>query len=437
MPITKKLITVPLTKLIPYEQNTKIHTDNVEEIAKSIQRNEYITPIIIDEKFIILAWHGRTLALQHLWESKTQVIQVTGLTEEQKKDFRISDNKIAELSEWNIDMLQIELKGVSIELQELFPDIVLEEIELDEETEDIIPGIEEWVDLVQFGDLFKLWNHYLLCGDATSSESIDMLMQWKKADCVFTDPPYNVNYKGKGKKTKRWIKNDHMSHDAFTEFLTDSFKQLFPITNPTTPLYIFHSHTTQIQFQQCLESSGFDVKKQLIRNKTHYNRLGYHYKQKHEPFFYCVQHWSDPEFYGWISTPTVVEDGFAEMSDKELLKLIKQAREHEEQWSTSLRTIAKHNVNDYDHPTQKPVALIELALLNSSKPHEIVVDFFWWSGSTLNACEKTNRVCYTMELEPHFVQVIIKRYHTYTKGQREIRCLNRDLDLTSLFHGEN
>ena len=230
--------------MIPYEQNTKIHTDNVEEIAKSIQRNEYITPIIVDEELIILAWHWRTLALEHLWESKTQVIQVTGLTEEQKKDFRISDNKIAELSEWNIDMLQIELKGVSLELQKLFPDIVLEEIELDEDTEDIIPGVEEWVDLVQFGDLFKLWSHYLLCGDATSSESINMLMQWKKADCVFTDPPYNVNYKGKGKKTKRWIKNDHMSHDAFTEFLTVSFKQLFSITKPTTQTANFLNEKT-------------------------------------------------------------------------------------------------------------------------------------------------------------------------------------------------
>jgi DNA modification methylase len=94
-------------------------------------------------------------------------------------------------------------------------------------------------------------------------------------------------------------------------------------------------------------------------------------------------------------------------------------------------------VNDYDHPTQKPVALIELALLNSSKVHEIVVDFFGWSGSTLNACEKTNRICYTMELEPHFVQVIIKRYHTYTKGQRDISCLNRDLDLTPLLHDKD
>jgi DNA modification methylase len=94
-------------------------------------------------------------------------------------------------------------------------------------------------------------------------------------------------------------------------------------------------------------------------------------------------------------------------------------------------------VNDYDHPTQKPVALIELALQNSSKPQDTVVDFFGWSGSTLNACEKTNRICYMMELEPHFVQVIIKRYHNYTKGKREISCLNRDLDLTPLLHGED
>lgn len=437
MPVTKKLKTVSLSTLIPYENNTKIHAENVEEIAKSIQRNEYITPIIVDEDFVILAWHGRKLALEYLGEEKTQVVQVTWLTEEQKKDFRISDNRIAELSEWNIEMLQIELKGVSLDLQHLFPDIVLEEIELNEDQEDIVPVVEEWLELVQYGDLFKLWNHYLLCGDATETECIQQLMQWAKADMVFTDPPYNVNYKGKGKNTARWIKNDHMSHDAFTDFLTDAFTQLFPITKHDTPLYIFHSHTTQIQFQQCLERSGFEVKKQLIRNKTHYNRLGYHYKQKHEPFFYAVQQWWTPNFYGWISTPTVIEDGFAEMSDKELLKLVKQAREQEEQWCTTLWTIAKHNVNDYDHPTQKPVALIEIALENSSKLHQTVVDFFGWSGSTLNACEKSSRVCYMMELEPHFVQVIIKRYHTYTKGQRPIECLTRDLDLTPLLNAQD
>lgn len=437
MPITKQLLRINLDTLVPYERNTKIHAENIDDIIKSIERNEYITPIIIDEKNIILAWHGRKLALEKMGITEAEVIQVTWLSEEQKKDFRISDNRIAELSEWNIEMLQIELKGVSLDLQALFPDIILEEIELNEDQEDIVPVVEEWVALVQFWDLFKLGNHYLLCGDATETESIQQLMQGTKADMVFTDPPYNVNYKGKGKNTARGIKNDHMSHDAFTDFLTDAFTQLFPVTKHDTPLYVFHSHTTQIQFQQCMERSGFDIKKQLIRNKTHYNRLGYHYKQKHEPFFYAVQQWWTPNFYGWISTPTVIEDGFAELSDKELLKLIKQAREQEEQWCTTLWTIAKHNVNDYDHPTQKPVALIELALQNSSKPHQTVVDFFWWSGSTLTACEKTSRVCYMMELEPHFVQVIIKRYHTYTKGQRPIECLTRDLDLTPLLHGED
>jgi len=437
MPITKKLKKVSLWKIIPYERNTKIHWENVEEIAKSIQRNEYITPIIVDENFIILAWHGRRLALEHLWEKETEVVQVIWLTEEQKTDFRISDNKIAELSEWNIEMLQVELHNVSIDLQQLFPEIDLEEIELNEDTEDTIPEVEEWVELVKVGDLFKLGNHYLLCGDATDINCVKTLMDGKKADMVFTDPPYNVNYKGKWQKTKRGIKNDNMWHEAFTSFLTDSFTPLFPITRHDTPVYVFHSHTTQIQFQECLEKSGFEVKKQLIRNKTHYNRLGYHYKQKHEPFFYAVQQWWTPKFYWWISTPTVVEDWFSDLSDKELLELIMNARTQEEQWNTTLWTIAKHNVNDYDHPTQKPVALIELAIQNSSKPTEIVVDFFWWSGSTLNACEKMNRNCYMMELEPHFVQVIIKRYHNYTQGKREITCLTRDLDLSPLLHGED
>ncbi len=132
MPITKKLKKV---SFIPYEINTKIHGVNVEEIANNIQRNEYITPIIVDEDFIILAWHGRRLALEHLWEKETEVVQVIWLTEEQKTDFRISDNKIAELSEWNIEILQVELHNVSIDLQPLFPEIDLEEIELSEDTE--------------------------------------------------------------------------------------------------------------------------------------------------------------------------------------------------------------------------------------------------------------------------------------------------------------
>ena len=138
MPITKQLLRINLDTLVPYERNTKIHAENIDDIIKSIERNEYITPIIVDEKNIILAWHGRKLALEKMGVTEAEVIQVTWLSEEQKKDFRISDNRIAELSEWNIEMLQIELKGVSLDLQALFPDIILDEIELDEDQEDIV-----------------------------------------------------------------------------------------------------------------------------------------------------------------------------------------------------------------------------------------------------------------------------------------------------------
>lgn len=424
-----------LEEIIPYKFNNKDHWDEVDVISNSIQECGFRAPIIIDENNVIIVGHGRLLWAKKAGLKEVLTIQYTDMTEKQKRKYRLYDNKTSDLSKYNKDNVKYELERIDDPLlKDLFKDLDLtfDEGNLDLENQDIAPVPQANKPVVEMWDLFQLWNHFLLCWDATEIESYSKLVQDKEIDMVFTDPPYNINYKWSGKKTSNTIKNDHMDSNQFSEFLKDSFKCLNANTKSNSPRYVFHSHKTQKTFEQALNDNNIKVISQLIRNKPSVNHVGWDYKQKHEPFFYCSTDWR-PKFFGDVYDATVL-DFNSDKSDEQLLREIKKFREAEKVGKTTIRSMNRHNVQDYDHPTQKPVDLVAYAIQKSSRLLETVIDPFWGSGTTLIACEREQRICYTMELDPKYVEVIIKRYSDFTKHKKAIKCLNRKLDIRKILN---
>ena len=429
--------------LIPYERNNKIHdAEQIKKIAKSIKELWFRAPILIDENNIILAGHWRLAAAKKLKLEEVPVIQYTDLTEDQKKKYRLLDNRLADLSEYDLENLKLELQELNDErMNDLFSefDLQLEEEERDEDKEDEVPAVQP-DPIVQEWDIFELegksGKHYLICGDSTKSETYTKLTELagKKADLLFTDPPYNVNYKGQGKKTSNGILNDKMSDQNFLYFLQDTFHALKTALNSNAPLYVFHASKTQREFQNAMEENGIEIISQLIWNKPSINHIGAAYKSKHEPFFYARMKGADiPRYGSEIYEETVRESpDRTQKTEKEILQAFKKAKEAEKEGYTTIWSQKRHPVQDYEHPTQKPVELVERAILNSSREWELVLEPFAGSGTTLIAAEKAGRLSINIELDPKYVEVILRRYKRITgKG---VRCLSRDdLDLSQIF----
>lgn len=425
--MAKKIILKAPGDLIPYEFNNKIHDEKqINLIANSISELGFQNPILIDEQNVIIAGHWRLEAAKKLQLAHVPCIVVTDLTKAQIKKLRILDNRIGDFAQYDKDALRTELAELwDWGLYDLFLWRWLEKKTDKEEVEDNVPLLSKSDIIVKPGQLFKLWDHYLLCWDTTDTEAVKKFMGNVMADCIFTDPPYNVNYKWMWKKTSRGIENDHMSSSDFDVFLDKVFATYYEVVKKGGGMYCFHSTSTQAQFQKHIEKNWFEIKNQLIWNKPMAALWRWDYRRKHEPFFYCGIKNESIQFYGDRTHSTVV-DSLKDKSDKEILKIIKAAKEAEKNGMTTIRSMKRENVSEYVHPTQKPIELIQYALTNSTKIWDVVVDFFQWSGATLIACEKMSRVCYWIEMDPFFVQTIIARYHYYTDWEKEIRCLNDD-----------
>jgi len=372
----KEYIKIKLSDLIPYERNNKKHWLNVDEIVKSIKANTYITPIVVDENNIILAGHWRKLALEKMWETDADVLVVTGLTETQKRDFRIRDNKLTELSERDFDNLKIELEELDIpELSDLFKDVeeLEEEVEAKEDDYEIPEVIT--TDIVLW-DLFEIGEHRLLCGDSTKIDTFERLMQGELADMVVTDPPYNVDYKWKTKESLT-IDNDSMHTEDFYSFLFDFYSSLKTVVKKWSPIYIWHAHTEIVNFWKAMIDAWWLLKQQLIWVKNTMVMGRQDYQWKHEP---CL--------YWWLAG-----DSHKRYSDRKQTTVIDYDRPS----------------RNGEHPTMKPIGLFSYQIENSSKQGDIVIDAFWWSGTAMLACEQINRKARVIEFDPKYCQVIIDR----------------------------
>lgn len=425
-----KIQQIKVSELKPFSNNNKDHpVKQVEMIANSIVQFGFQNPVIVDKEMNVIAWHGRLLAAQQLGMELVPCIVAENLTEEQVRAYRLLDNKIGDFGEYNTENILKELEAIGnfqLGLDSL-NDIFGVGDEAKKEKEDDVP-VANANSIVQEGDIFELWSHRLMCWDSTKKEAVDKLMNWAKADMVRTDPPYNVAYHGQSENTRQGIMNDKMDKNNFQLFLNDSFKELAEHVKKWGGIYIRHNHKEQIAFQKAIEANGMEIKHQIIWNKPSLGLGWGDYRPKHEVCFYCATKGAQNKFYGDRTHSTVV-DLWKEKTDQQILNMIKLGRKAEAEGKTTIFSIKRDNVNEYVHPTQKPVELCDLSILNNSKEEDIVLDLFAGSGVCLISCEKNKRIFYWMELDPRYVETILLRYLLYTDDRDSIKCLNRDIDL--------
>lgn len=402
----------PITGIKPYGKNAKKHPDDqVLMIANSIKEFGFNQPIVVDKEGVIIVGHGRYLAAHFLGMDQVPVLELD-LDEEKVKAYRLADNKLNE-SDWDMQLVIQELKDLSMPMLDLTGFDRKLVLNTDEKDDDV-PEVPE-TPKSKRGDIYQLGNHFLLCGDSTDETDFNRLMSNVKADMVFTDPPYNISYsRGKGENTKGTIMNDKMDDAVFLIFLTDAFKRMKEHVKGGAGLYVFHSQKTQKVFEEALNLNGLSVKSQLIWNKPNAGMHDRDYAIKHEPFFYACVDGTKPLFYGDRTHTTVVD---FHKTDDELARWAKKVKAAEKEGRTTIWTMKRAPLHEYVHPTQKPVELVMYALHNSSKVDDIVLDPFLGSGSTLIACEKTNRACYGLELDPRFADVIIERWCQHTNNR--------------------
>jgi len=380
---------VQVDKLIPYANNSRTHSDaQIDQIAASINEWGFTNPVLVDEKNTIIAGHGRLLAARKLGIKEVPCIIAEGWTDAQKKAYVIADNKLALNAGWDDEMLALEigeLEGMDFELSLLgFDDAEMAALMQDTTEgltdEDAVPDVPEQPVTI-LGDIWMLGEHRLMCGDSTDAGSVALLMDGQKADQLVTDPPYNVDYTGKTKKALK-IQGDSMGDAPFRQFLTDAFTNAYSVMKAGASYYIWHADLEGYNFRGACKDSGLEVRQCLVWNKDTMvmGRQDYHWK--HEP---CLYGWKEGSGHLWAS----------------------------DRKQTTIITCKRPSKSEL-HPTMKPVELMEYQIKNNTKGEDIVLDLFGGSGSTLLACEKTNRHCRMMELDPKYCDVIINRWQDFT-----------------------
>ena len=429
--IKKRFETRALDSLIPYENNPRFNDEAVEDVKESIRQTANLDPIEVDENGVILSGHTRLKALQAMGYTETEVIVYEGLTEEQKRKYRILANKTGEKAEWDLRKLQEELEGLDFEGFDFGFD--MDEAEMPDDTEptedDYEPEPPE-EPRTQRGQIYQLGRHRLMCGDSTDPDDVKELTGGAEMDMLLTDPPYNValgqhKRPSEAKQLHRRtdglvIDNDSWDNDEdFIDFLEACFKNALDSMRPGAAFYIWYSTSQTMNFMQAAEKAGMEVRQQLVWNKNNFVLGRQDYQWKHEP---CLYGWKDGAAHYFIDVrniPTVIEDGMPEIGK---MKKADMVRLLEEIFADKVpTTVLNENkpARSELHPTMKPIKLVAQQIQNSTKPGWNVLDLFGGSGSTLIACEQLNRDCYMMELDPHYVDVIIDRWETFT-GEKAV-----------------
>lgn len=410
----------PLGWLTPYDNNPRNNDEAVEPVANSISEFGFKVPIVTTSDGEIINGHTRWKAAKKLKLKTVPVIIADDLTEEQVRAFRLADNKVAEIAQWDIELLLSEIESVDNLDMTLFgftdSDYTLDDFE-DEETgtdisEDEIESEGDSVSSVEYGDIYQLGRHRLMCGDSTSAGDMKELVDGEKIDLYVTDPPYNVAYEGKTEEAMT-IQNDSMDDASFRQFLRDAFSVADQHLKPGGAFYIWHADSEGLNFRAAVKEAGWLLKQNLVWVKNSIVLGRQDYQWKHEP---CLYGWKDGASHYFIdnrSLATVIEEdeeNLKEMTKGELISYIKTMQENS---PTSIFYEDKPVRSDI-HPTMKPLKLIARCVLNSSKKGERVLDSFNGGGSTLMVCEKTERIYYGMELDPVYVERTIKRWEEET-----------------------
>lgn len=397
-----------VSELIPYVRNARTHSEaQVSQIAASIREFGFLSPILVAEDNTILAGHGRLAAAQKLGLKKVPCVKENHLTETQKRAYIIADNKLSLNAGWDSELLAVELselEGADFNLDLLgFDEAELSSIfDADKDVSDDDFDVEKELEEPCFsktGDMWTLGKHRVICGDATKLETFKTLLEDTKVNLVVTDPPYNVNYEGSAGK----IKNDNMEDDKFYQFLFNSFVNMEQAMADDASIYVFHADTEGLNFRKAFQDAGFYLSGCCIWKKPSLVLGRSPYQWQHEP---CLYGWKKKGKHKWYA-------GRKETSVWEFEKPKKNA----------------------DHPTMKPIALLAYPIKNSSMTNSLVLDPFAGSGSTLIACEQTGRVCYAIELDEKYCDVIVKRYIEQVGNDKSVKVLRggKEYSFTEVF----
>ena len=385
---TTQMELVSISKLVPYVNNARTHSpEQIMKLRSSLREFGFINPVIIDKDFGIIAGHGRVMAAKEEGIDEVPCVFVDYLTEAQKKAYILADNRMAMDAGWDEELLRIEIEA----LQGMDFDIGLAGFD-DDEIADLFAGNDnsdveeddfdlsdalEQAAFVEKGDVWMVGRHRLMCGDATNADDVATLMDGKRANLVLTDPPYNVAFESSDGLS---IKNDKMENEKFYEFLLAAFKNMAAHLEKGGAAYVFHADTEGLNFRKAFIDAGFHlsgcciwVKNSLVLGRSDY-------QWQHEPVLY----------------------GFLQNGKHYWSKNAGRSQ-------TTIWNFDKPKKNK-NHPTSKPLDLLAYPIGNSSRENSIVVDTFGGSGSTLMACEKTGRICHTMELDEKYASVILRRY---------------------------
>lgn len=409
-----QIIYKKISDLKEYENNPRNNEDAVEAVANSISEFGFKVPIIVTKDNIIIAGHTRYKASHRLGLLEVPCIVADDLSEEQIKAFRLVDNKTSELATWDIEKLNEELKGLNLDMS-IFgfePNLDEEEQATHEDDYDITDDLDN-EPYSQYGDLYILGPHRLLCGDSTKESDFQTLLGEEKIDLVVTDPPYNVDVGSKGDANEvfdnRRILNDNMNADDFTVFLTKAFTNMEKHLKKGGAAYVFHASSTLVEFDIALRKVNLKPRQQLIWNKNTFVLGRQDYQWKHEAIYYSFKEGEAHYFINDRTNKTVIDTpylDFKTMKKEDLVLLL------EDIYSKVTYTVINENkpAKCDLHPTMKPINLIGTLIKNSSRKDEIVLDLFGGSGSTLIAASQLGRRCRLLELERNYVDVIVNRY---------------------------
>ena len=383
---TTEMQLIPLGELVPYVNNARTHSpEQLMKLRSSLREFGFINPVIIDREFNVIAGHGRIAAAKEEGIEEVPCVFVDYLTEAQKKAYILADNRMALDAGWDEELLRIEiesLQGADFDVsltgfgEDEIADLFAGDGEKDVKDDDFdLSAALEKAAFVERGDIWTVGRHRLMCGDATSAEDVAALMDGKKVNLIVTDPPYNVAFKsGSGLS----IQNDSMENGEFYTFLYNSFQNMAGHLEKGGAAYVFHADTEGLNFRKAFVDAGFHlagvciwVKNSLVLGRSDY-------QWQHEPVLYGFLKNGKHPWYSDRKQTTI--------------------------WNYDK---PKRNKN---HPTSKPLDLLGYPICNSSQENAIVLDTFGGSGSTMMACEQTNRICFMCELDEKYASVILRRY---------------------------
>lgn len=406
--------TIAIAELVPHPLNARQHPEEqLRQLTASILRLGFIDPIEVDEGNVILSGHGRRLAAIRAGLTHVPIVRVTGLSDGDKRAYVLAANRIAENAAWDMEKLaqetaalaQIDVPLIDLgfsqkELNELVYSLTRKDVDA-APAPDEAPSPTEAVTaaVTQAGDIWLLGEHRLMCGSSTDAAQVTCLMADGMADMIFTDPPYGVSYGGgralaatamenrgggvasKSRKAKAWraIANDELRADSLAAFLTAAFTAGIAVTKETAPVYVCLPWATITEFKAALTACGIEPENLLVWAKSHVGLGNSHYRPMHELIYYAGR----GTWYGDKAQGNV--------------------------WH-----LKRDAGSTYVHPTQKPLGLIERALINSSRRGEVILDLFGGSGSTLIACERLGRSARLMELDGRYCDTIIRRWQDAT-----------------------